>query len=403
MQILVLNCGSSSIKYQLFEMDREAAVIGGAIEKIGQTDPALTHHWGEESLSESVDAGDHDGALMAIRDLLLNPDHGGVHSESEISAVGHRVVHGGEEFVRSIRITDKVEQIIEDYATLAPLHNPPNLAGIRAAIRFFPDAPHVAVFDTAFHQSMPDYAFLYAIPYTLYEQNRIRKYGFHGTSHRYVSGRAADVLGKAPGTFTGITCHLGNGCSIAAVNHGQSVDTTMGLTPLEGVAMGTRSGDIDPAIIFHLAGRLGMSLSEIDRMLNRESGLLGVSGVSNDLREVQQAARSGNNRAELAQQIYAYRIRKYIGAYLAVLGGADAVVFTGGVGENGADMRRRILSDLDGLGMVLHPDRNQACVGREGEISADGSPIKLLVIPTNEELLIARSTRDVVLAGSQNE
>ncbi len=398
MRILVLNCGSSSVKYQLFDMAKEAAIAGGTFEKIGQPEPELTHRWNGNTLSETVEIRDHGDALLHIRDLLLDPARGGMRSASDIRAVGHRVVHGGERFVGSMRITGEVERTIEDYAALAPLHNPPNLAGIRAARRYFPDVAHVAVFDTAFHQSMPEPAFLYAIPYDLYEADRIRRYGFHGTSHRYVAERAADRLGKAPDAFTGITCHLGNGCSLAAVRNGRSVDTSMGLTPLEGVPMGTRSGDIDPAVIFHLAGHCGMSIGEIDRLLNRSSGLLGLSGVSNDLREIQAAARGGNRRARLAQEVYAYRIRKYIGAYLAVLGGADAVVFTGGVGENGSAMRGRILEDLEGLGMRLDPDRNRACEGCEGEISSPDSPIKLLVIPTNEELLIARDTRDIVLA-----
>jgi acetate kinase len=331
--------------------------------------------------------------MMHIRDLLLDPERGGLESQDDLAAVGHRVVHGGERFFTAVPITDGVVQIIEEYASLAPLHNPPNLAGIRAARAFFPDVTHVAVFDTAFHQTMPEQAYHFA---SLYEEEQVRRYGFHGTSHRFVTLRAGEILDKADVGFTGITCHLGNGCSITAVRDGKSVDTSMGLTPLEGVPMGTRSGDIDPGVVFHLARHSGMSIDEIDRVLNRESGLLGVSGVSNDLREVQSAAKSGNERAELALQVYAHGVRKYVGAYLAVLGGADAVVFTGGVGENGDAMRARILTGLDGLGLVLDAERNHECVGHEGEISAEGSPVKLLVIPTNEELLIARDTRDVV-------
>jgi len=401
MPILVLNCGSSSVKYQLFDMETEETVARGSIERIGLSDPALRHRWKGGRISRTVDAEDHDHALLRVRDLLLDAQHGGVSDESEIFAVGHRVVHGGERFVRSVLITDEVEETIDSFATLAPLHNPPNLDGIRAARRFFPDVPHVAVFDTAFHQTIPEHAYLYALPYRLYEEYRMRRYGFHGTSHRYVAGRAAELLGKQLEAFTGITCHLGNGCSLAAVSQGESVDTSMGYTPLQGVPMGARSGDIDPAIVLRLALRRGMALPDIDRMLNRESGLLGVSGVSNDLREVQKAAEEGNARAELAQDIYAYGIRKYIGAYLAVLGRADAVVFTGGVGENAAGMRGRIVEGLDGLGMVLDPDRNRECVGEEGVISAEGSPTVLLVVPTNEELLIARDTRQFVLPNGQ--
>ena len=398
MPILVLNCGSSSVKYQLFDMKTEETLVRGSIARIGQPDPALIHRWRGGRLSRTVSAANHDSALLRVRDLLLDPAQGGVSDESEILAVGHRVVHGGERFIRSVKITDEVEETIDSFATLAPLHNPPNLDGIRAARRFFPDVPHVAVFDTAFHQTIPEHAYLYALPYRLYEEYRMRRYGFHGTSHRYVVGRAAELLGKQPDAFTGITCHLGNGWSLAAVSQGESVDTSMGFTPLQGVPMGTRCGDIDPAIVLRLSLRRGMSLPDIDRMLNRESGLLGVSGVSNDLREVQRAAEEGNERAELAQKIYAYGIRKYIGAYLAVLGGADAVAFTGGVGENGAGMRSRILTGLDGLGMVLDPDRNRECVGQERVISTDDSPVKLLVVPTNEELLIARDTREFVLS-----
>ena len=397
MKVLVLNCGSSSVKYNLFDMVAEQDMAGGSIEKIGEPEPVLIHRWDGETLTRSVAAADHTGALMHVRELLLDPARGGVQTAGEVEAVGHRVVHGGERFVQSTLITAEVEQIVEEYAALAPLHNPPNLAGIRAARQFFPEVPHVAVFDTAFHQTMPERAFLYPLPFELYEEEHLRKYGFHGTSHRYVAERAARLLGKEPAEFTGITCHLGNGCSLAAVQGGRSVDTSMGLTPLEGVPMGTRSGDIDPAIIFHLAAHKGMSLEEIEQLLNRRSGLLGVSGVSNDLREIQQAAARGETRSKLALEIFAYRIRKYIGAYLAALGGADAVVFTGGIGEHGDDMRRRILENLEGLGMVLDLERNQACQGQEGEISATGSPIKLLVIPTDEELMIARDTRDVTL------
>lgn len=390
--ILVLNCGSSSVKYTLFDMTREAEVAAGSVERIGEDKPLLTHAWGEEECRREVEAPNHAAALMAIHDVLLDPER---HSQARVIAVGHRVVHGGEAFFESTLVTPEVERTIQEFFSLAPLHNPPNLAGIRAAERFFPDVPHVAVFDTAFHQSMPEHAFMYALPYALYAEERIRRYGFHGTSHRFVAGRAAQLLGKSEG-FTGVTCHLGNGCSLAAVRRGESVDTSMGLTPLEGVPMGTRSGDIDPAIIFHLAERRGMSLADINQVLQRRSGLLGLSGVSNDLREVQRAAAAGDRRAELAQAVYAYRIRKYIGAYLAALGGADAVVFTGGVGENGADMRRRIVEGLEGLGMRFDPERNAACIGCEGVISAAGSPIQLLVIPTNEELLIARDTYAMV-------
>jgi acetate kinase len=392
--ILVLNCGSSSVKYNLFDMTGEQALGGGLLEKIGQPEPMLAHRWGSETVRRAVEAPDHATGLMRIRELLLDPDGDG-ESNSGLAAVGHRVVHGAESFVSATLITPEVEQIIEECSSLAPLHNPPNLVGIRAARRFFPDVPHVAVFDTAFHQSMPERAYLYPLPYEFYTERRIRKYGFHGTSHRYVAERAARWLDEEPAAFTGITCHLGNGCSLAAVEHGLSIDTSMGLTPLEGVPMGTRSGDIDPAIIFFLAEQGGMSLAEINQVLNRRSGLLGLSGVSNDLREIQQAAAQDNHRAEMALEVYAYRVRKYIGAYLAALGGAQAVVFTGGIGEHGDQMRARILQDLRGLGIWLDAERNRQCRGTEGEITAVGSPIKALVIPTNEELMIARDTWEV--------
>ena len=390
--ILVLNCGSSSVKYSLFDMEQENEVAEGSVERIGEAAPLLKHAWGDASIQRTVEAADHSVALHRIREVLLDPERG---PQVNVAAVGHRVVHGGEAFFQSTLITAEVVATIREFSALAPLHNPPNLSGIEAAQQFFPNVPHVAVFDTAFHQSMPKHAYLYALPYELYKEERIRKYGFHGTSHRFVSTRAAEILGKENG-MTGVTCHLGNGCSLAAILDGKSVDTSMGMTPLEGVVMGTRSGDIDPAIIFHLADTCGMELREVNQLLQRRSGLLGVSGVSNDLREIHQAGVDGNERAEIAQAVYAYRVRKYIGSYLAALGRADAIVFTGGVGENSVDMRRRILEGLDGLGMVFDAERNAACVGREGEISAPGSPIKLLVVPTNEELLIARHTHQIL-------
>jgi acetate kinase len=390
MKILVLNCGSSSVKYHLFDMETEGDVASGMVERVGQADALATHQWEGGSAQEAVSAPDHQAALLCIREALQA--HGG----DGLAAVGHRVVHGGERFLQAALITPQVERIIEECAALAPLHNPPNLVGIRAAQQFFPQVPHVAVFDTAFHQSMPERAFLYPLPYELYQKQRIRRYGFHGTSHRYVAGRAARLLGRDQDDFTGITCHLGNGCSLAAIEGGRSVDTSMGLTPLEGVMMGTRSGDIDPAIVFHLAAQEKLTLSQIDQLLTRQSGRLGVSGVSNDLRQVQEAAAGGERRAELALEIYAYRVRKYIGAYLAVLGRAEAVVFTGGVGEHSGQMRRRILEPLAGLGLMLDPELNRDELSGEREISPPSSPVALLVIPTAEELVIARDTRDIL-------
>ncbi|MBM3277442.1 MAG: acetate kinase [Candidatus Handelsmanbacteria bacterium] len=391
MEILVLNCGSSSVKYHLFEMEAERDVAGGMVERIGQAVALASHRWEGGSARQGLEAPDHRAALLHVRQVLQERGGG-------VAAVGHRVVHGGERFVQAALITPQVEESIEECVSLAPLHNPPNLVGIRAARQFFPQVPHVAVFDTAFHQTMPARAFLYPLPYELYQEGRIRRYGFHGTSHRFVAGRAARMLGRQAEDFTGITCHLGNGCSLAAIERGRSLDTSMGLTPLEGVMMGTRSGDIDPAIVFHLAGSGGLSLAQVEQVLNRQSGLLGVSGVSNDLRQVQEAAAGGNGRAELALDLYAYRVRKYLGAYLAALGRAEAVVFTGGVGEHSGQMRRRILEPLAGLGLVLDPERNRDGFAGEREISTPQSPVRLLVIPTNEELVIARDTRDVLLS-----
>ncbi|MDP6041727.1 MAG: acetate kinase [Candidatus Latescibacteria bacterium] len=378
MHILVINCGSSSVKTRLFDMNTEQVLASIAIEKIGQDDATLIN--GDRSAP--VNARDHETAIAHICDDLPHHD--------TIAAVGHRVVHGGEQFIDAARVTPHVEQAIDDLSAFAPLHNPHNLAGIRSAQKLFPQATHVAVFDTAFHQSAPDYAYLYALPYHLYEQDRIRRYGFHGTSHRYVSQRAAEILGKP---FTGITCHLGNGCSITAIREGQSVDTSMGFTPLEGVAMGTRSGDLDPALVLNLARRLG--IDETDKLVNRESGLLGLSGLTNDVRELQQAQEKGNAQAALALNVFAYRIRKYIGAYLTVLGSIDGIIFTGGIGENSADLRTRILSNLEPLGICLNKEHNDKYTGKEGIISAETSPIKLIVIPTDEERLIARESHKI--------
>lgn len=375
MRILVINCGSSSVKTRLFDMNNEQVLASIAIEKIGQPGATLING----GQSAPVNALDHETAISHICDCLPHRD--------TISAVGHRIVHGGEQFIDAALVSPEVEQAIDDLSAFAPLHNPHNLAGIRSAQKLFPRATHVAVFDTAFHQTAPNYAYLYALPYQLYEHDRIRRYGFHGTSHRYVSQRASEILGKP---FTGITCHLGNGCSITAIRNGQSIDTSMGFTPLEGVAMGTRSGDLDPALVLDLARRLGIDATE--HLINRESGLLGLSGFTNDVRELQQEKDNGNTQAALALSVFAYRVKKYIGAYLAVLGLLDGIVFTGGIGENSAFLRQQILSDLEPLGICLDPQRNGKYAGEEGIISAETSPITLFVIPTDEERLIARET-----------
>ena len=395
MDVLVINCGSSSIKYQLFDMEKETVLAKGLVEKIGEEVSGFKQETPKGTTSFETPAPDHEAGLQIIARQLMDKETGVISGPEDISAVGHRVVHGGEAFVDSCEITEDVIETIREFFPLAPLHNPPNLTGIEAAKKIFQNVPHVAVFDTSFHQTMPEHAYMYALPYDWYEKNRVRRYGFHGTSHRFVAHRAADVVEIPRKDFNCITCHLGNGCSIAAVRAGDSIDTSMGLTPLEGVVMGTRCGDIDPAIIFYIGRELGLSNEEIDKELNKKSGLMGVSGVSNDMRTVTQAAKGGNHRAELALQVFAYRVKKYIGAYVAVLGKTDAVVFTGGIGENDAAMRARICSDLDFLGITLDDEKNAATHAEEAVVSVSGSRIRVMVVPTNEELMIARDTRRI--------
>ena len=392
MKVLVVNCGSSSIKYCLFESENEKLLARGRVERIGENRPQFEHLAGDIKTEGEAEAPDHEAALRKMVELLMKPEHGVIASPAEIEAVGHRVVHGGESFVESVLITSEVKAEIEKNFPLAPLHNPPNLAGIQAAESVFPAVPHVAVFDTAFHQGMPPRAYLYALPYELYAEHGVRRYGFHGTSHYYVSERAARMLDIPYKQFRAVTCHLGNGCSMAAVKGGRSIDTTMGLTPLEGLAMGTRSGDLDPAIVLYLQRRLGMSAEQVDRILNKESGLLGLSGLSNDMRTIDEAVNDGHKRARLAHAVFAYRIRKYLGAFLAVLNGADAVVFTGGIGENDAELRKEALEDMEALGIRLDSAANRRTQGCEAVISDPASPIRVLVVPTNEEIVIARDT-----------
>ena len=395
MDVLVINCGSSSIKYRLYDMSNEHLLAKGLVEKIGEDSSRLTHeaNGGRDERKQRV--ANHSEAFDLLTDALTHGPAAAIQGPADITAVGHRVVHGGEGFTESVQIDEKVIALVEQFVVLAPLHNPPNLVGIREAMRHYPDVPHVAVFDTAFHETMPPTAYLYALPYDLYEKERIRRYGFHGTSHRFVMLQAARMCNIPVERFNAITCHLGNGCSLAAIRNGHSVDTSMGLTPLEGVPMGTRSGDVDPAIIFFIAEQRGLSLGEINSLMNKKSGLLGLSGVSNDVRELWEAVDKGSQRAELALDVFAYRVRKYIGAYLAVLGRTDAVILTGGIGENAKRLRERICAGLDNLGVQFDPKANEQCVGKEGVISKPGSPIKLLVVPTNEELLIARDTAEI--------
>jgi len=395
LNVLVINCGSSSVKYSLFRMtDSEAGeeAASGIVERIGEAESRIRHEARGEETSRPVEAPDHRSALALAVERLTTGPHAVLSGLDDIDAVGHRVVHGGEQFTESVRIEEAVIEAVEACVPLAPLHNPPNLVGIRAAMELVPRVPHVAVFDTAFHQTLGPHAFLYAIPYRLYEEHGIRRYGFHGTSHRYVTLAAAEMLGRPVDEVNLITCHLGNGCSVTAVRAGRSADTSMGLTPLEGLVMGTRSGDLDPAVVFHLARTLGMGVDEIDALLNRESGLLGVSGISNDMREVEVAARAGNERADLAINIFCRRLRKYIGAYTAVLDRVDALVFTGGIGENSALVRERTCRGLESLGYALDTSRNASDARGARNLAAAESEKRILVIPTDEEAMIARDT-----------
>jgi len=402
MLVLVINCGSSSIKYQLFDMTDERVLAKGLLEKIGEGDSPLHHERNGEMIDIAARIANHTEGLSLILKTLVDAKLGVIGDIGEIGAVGHRVVHGGEEFVGSTLITEEVIATIEKFSDLAPLHNPPNLAGIRAAVAVMPNVPQVAVFDTAFHQTMPPCAYTYALPYDLYRKYRIRRYGFHGTSHRYVTMKAAELLGKPLSETNIITCHLGNGGSITAVRGGKSVDTSMGFTPLEGLVMGTRCGDIDPAITFFLAEHNVASFEDINAIYNKKSGLLGLSGVSNDMRQVKEAADNDNPRAKLATEVYAYRIRKYIGAYTAVIGRLDAVVFTGGVGENAVFMREMVMKGLEPLGMILDGEKNAATRGKTGDISTPESPTRILVICTNEEKMIAEDTREVAERHAKN-
>ena len=391
MKVLVINAGSSSVKYQLYEMPEERVLAKGNLERIGEAMSKLSHSYDGQVYTVDKKVADHDTAMELILQTLVSREAGVIKEISEIGAVGHRVVHGGEEFTGSVVITDAVVKSIEKFTDLAPLHNPPNLTGIRAAQHTLPNATQVACFDTAFHATLPQVAYLYALPFELYEKYRVRRYGFHGTSHRYVARRAAHLLGKGPDEVNIITCHLGNGCSMTAVKKGVSVETSMGLTPLEGLVMGTRSGDLDPAILFYLAEK-GYSIQELNALCNKKSGLLGISGRSNDMRNLTELAAGGDKRAQLAIDIFAYRIRKYIGAYTAVLGAVDAVVFTGGIGENGVDVRAMICSGQDQIGIEIDAERNSAASGKEGDISTDSSRVKVFVIPTDEEAAIAKDT-----------
>jgi len=390
MKILVINCGSSSIKFKVFEMPEENLLMDGGVEKIGEEEPFLKYDADKNTFKTRVDIKNHSDALKLIAGILVDREKGIVADVNEIKGVGHRVVHGGEGFDKSVVLRSEIIKKIEECMPLAPLHNPHNLSGIEAAMKLFPSSVQVASFDTAFHTTIPEKAFLYAIPYELYKKHSIRRYGFHGTSHRYVARRAAELMGMDKYAINAITCHLGNGCSMTAVKKGRSIDTSMGLTPLEGLVMGTRSGDIDPGIIFYLMDNLGLSSKEVNDLLNKKSGLLGISGISNDFRNLLE--NSEDKRVSMAIEIYSYRIKKYIGAYMAVLGKTDAIIFTAGAGEKTPEIRELSLSGLEEYGILLDTGKNRDNFSKEEEISAENSKIKVYVIPTNEELRIAFDT-----------
>lgn len=402
MKVFVINCGSSSIKYQLFSMTNEIVLAKGIVERVGMGNgkARLMHHAGSSHIGLDVDAPHHTAALRIILETLTDPKIGTLKSIDEIEGVGHRVVHGGEEAEKSARIDETILEAIRRNIPLAPLHNPPNLAGIEAAMEAIPHVPHVAVFDTAFLCTLPPRAYRYAVPAEWYTRYRVRKYGFHGTSHRYVMLRAADLLGKPADAVNLITCHLGNGCSMTAIVGGKAVDHSMGMTPLEGLIMGTRSGDLDPAVVLYMLSQ-GLSPKEVDQALNKNSGLLGVSGLSNDMRDLLLHREKGEKSAELAVEMFVYRLVKYIGAYFAVLPRVDAVVLTGGIGENSLPVRKMLCQQLTSLGAIPDEDRNQNTIGgKAGPITANGSRLSIWVIPTNEELMIARDTRRIVAQGA---
>ena len=396
MKILVINAGSSSLKYQLIDMDTENVMAKGLCERIGIDGSKLNHTPGEaDKVVIEKPMKDHADAINMVIEALVSKEHGVIADMSEISAVGHRVVHGGELFSKSVVITDEVKKAVESCNDLAPLHNPANLIGIAACEKAMPGVPQVAVFDTAFHQTMPKEAYMYAIPYKYYEDYKVRRYGFHGTSHRYVTQRAAAMLGKKPEDLKIITCHLGNGSSITAVKNGQSVDTTMGFTPLAGVPMGTRSGDIDPAILQFIMNKEGIDIDKMNSILNKESGVLGVSELSSDFRDLSAAGESGNEKAKLAEEMFIYSVKKCIGEYMAVLGGVDAIVFTAGIGENNGAYRKAMTAGLEFMGVAIDDAKN-AIRGEEIDISAEGASVRVLVIPTNEELMIALDTKELL-------
>lgn len=396
MKVLVINCGSSSLKFQLLNMENESLLATGLVERIGiEGSRMVLKNAQGEKFTQEVPMHDHSDALKVVLDGLIHPDHQVLESLDEIEAVGHRVVHGAEDYAHSVLIDQDVMNKLEECVELAPLHNPANILGIKAIHKLMPNLPNVGVFDTAFHQTMKPEAFIYALPYEMYEKHRVRRYGFHGTSHKYVAERAQELLGKTDTKI--VTCHLGNGASVTAVKNGMSIDTSMGFTPLEGLVMGTRCGDLDPAIIQFLMKKENLDIAGLDKMMNKQSGMLGISGVSSDFRDIEKAAHHGNERAQLALDIFRRRVRKYIASYAAMMGGLDAVVFTAGLGENSAEDRAEICKGLEFMGIVIDDELNNVR-GKEAEISTADSKVKVYMIPTNEELAIARDTMELAKA-----
>lgn len=396
MKILVLNCGSSSIKYAFYNMDDQSVITSGGIEKIGLPDSFIKFKVNGEKYQIERPVEEHTAGVQFIFEVLTTGEHAVLQSLEELDAVGHRMVHGGERFNQSVILTPEVMEAFAQCNDLAPLHNPANIKGVNAVSAILPDLPQVGVFDTAFHQSMPDYAYMYALPYELYKEYGVRRYGFHGTSHRYVSQRVCEFLGIKAECSRIITCHIGNGASIAAVKDGHCVDTSMGLTPLEGLVMGTRSGDIDAGAVTFIMDKLGLDTHGISNLLNKQSGLAGVSGLSSDFRDILAGIQNGNDRARLAKEMYTYRIKKYIGQYAAAMGGVDVILFTGGAGENQWEVRDGATRGLEFMGVKIDDERNRACRATESVISADDSRVTVCVVPTDEELMIASDTQRLI-------
>lgn len=403
MKILVINCGSSSLKYQLINTINQEVIAKGLVEKIGSPDAILVHHKNEnqyiidrvKQLKHNLLIENHKTAVELVTKILLCTKVGVITSMSEINAVGHRVVHGGEKYASSVIINDQVMQTLNECSKLAPLHNPANLIGILACRELMPNTPMVAVFDTAFHQTMPIEAYIYSLPYEIYTKYKVRRYGFHGTSHQYVAQEAARFIDKNLNQLKIISCHLGNGASIAAIKYGKSIDTSMGFTPLAGITMGTRCGDIDPSIVNYLVQEMNLSITEIENMMNKQSGVLGLSGISNDFRDVEKAATEGNTRAQLALNVFTYQVKKYIGAYTAAMNGVDVIIFTAGLGENDPAIRAKILEGVSFLGVDLDHEKNNVR-GKTQIISSASSKVTALLIPTNEELMIAKETQNLI-------